>query len=937
MARNTFRLTLLSLSMGMAFAAPAYAAGPQDAQRDAAIARLSSDTGGEADVKLHSATGTARFVRLAPPAAQAGAQSRRAPPTDEAHRSSSNQFLSTYGHIFGVKNPASELGPAQLTKDRQGGTHLTHKQFYRGLPVFGSELKTHFDAAGTLTVANGTFIGDIDVNTTPSRSAQDAAQSATARVLSDLGRSVQLSTKAAKLMIYREGLAQGVPGDNHLAWQVEVGNGTDVREFVYVDAHTNKVIDKITGIHDAMNRRAFNGQNQTTPGPNYPNNPLWVEGQALPTGVAEADNMIYASGEIYNLFKNAFGRDSYDGLGARMDMVFNRGDLCPNASWNGTLISFCVGFTTDDVTAHEWGHAYTEYTHGLIYAWQPGALNEAYSDIWGETVDRLNGRGTDAPDALRTAGSCSFRTNATQVNITAPAAIAGVKSAGTAAFGPQTFVFGTTGIVVVNDGVVDPVAGASITDGCNVPFTNAAAIAGKIAYMDRGACGFAVKAKNAENAGAIGVIIGNNAAGAFNMAADPTITNNIPALSVLQATGTQIKSQAAGTVFGTMTRGPGSDNSVRWLMGEDVPSGALRDMLNPTCYGNPGKVSDTQYSCAAADNGGVHSNSGVPNHGYALTVDGGTYNGQTISPLGLTKAAHIYYRAQSVYQGPASSFADHADALKQSCTDLTGVNLNSLTTGAPSGEVINATDCQQIDKVALAVELRTPPTQCNFVPMLAKSPPAACPSGSPTNLLADSFDGGKKGGVKWTTSYVGRFPEFTPRNWAVVNNLPGGRAGYGIYATDYTGGNCTSQNEAGLQRLESPEITIPAGAAMTRLSFDHWMGSEAGYDGGNLKISVNGGAWQTVTAANFIYNAYNTTLTSAAAGNDNPLAGQPAFSGADGGSVNGSWGRSIINIGAYAAPGAKVKLRWEMSNDGCGGTFGWYLDDVAVYNCPAAP
>ena len=43
--------------------------------------------------------------------------------------------------------------------------------------------------------------------------------------------------------------------------------------------------------------------------------------------------------------------------------------------------------TADDVVAHEWGHAYTEYTSGLIYQWQSGALNESYSDIWGETVD----------------------------------------------------------------------------------------------------------------------------------------------------------------------------------------------------------------------------------------------------------------------------------------------------------------------------------------------------------------------------------------------------------------------------------------------------------------------------------------------------------------------------------------------------------------------
>ena len=136
-----------------------------------------------------------------------------------------------------------------------------------------------------------------------------------------------------------------------------------------------------------------------------------------------------------------------------------------------------------------------------------------------------------------------------------------------------------------------------------------------------------------------------------------------------------------------------------------------------------------------------------------------------------------------------------------------------------------------------------------------------------------------------------------------------------------------------MQRLESPDITIPAGATATRLTFDHWVATEGGFDGGNVKISVNGGAWQVVKAADFIYNPYNTTLATAAQGNDNPMAGQPAFSGSDGGSVSGSWGRSIVNVGAYAVAGDKVKLRFELGNDGCGGTFGWYLDDVSVYQC----
>src|SRR5690606_36608022 len=272
------------------------------------------------------------------------------------------------------------------------------------------------------------------------------------------------------------------------------------------------------GTPDGMNRRAYDGMHLPTVPPGYPDSPFWVEGAAFPTGVTEADNMILASQETYDLFANAFGRDSFDGEGATMDSIFNRGYSCPNASWNGTFISFCPGLTTDDVTGHEWTHAYTEYTDGLIYAWQPGALNEAASDIFGETLDRINGRDDIAGDRPRTAGECSvFTTLPPTVTVNSPPAIARVKSAGTAAFGPQSFDL-TAELVEVDDG-----AGPG-NDGCEVPFSSD--VIGKIAFMDRGVCGFAVKVKNAQDNGAIAAIIGNNQGGMaiINMAGDdPTI------------------------------------------------------------------------------------------------------------------------------------------------------------------------------------------------------------------------------------------------------------------------------------------------------------------------------------------------------------------------------------------------------------------------------
>ena len=118
---------------------------------------------------------------------------------------------------------------------------------------------------------------------------------------------------------------------------------------------------------------------------------------------------------------------------------------------------------------------------------------------------------------------------------------------GTAAFGPPIPPTGITHTVVVaQDGV-----GVS-TDACE-PLTaaSALAVAGKIALVDRGTCTFVVKVKNAQNAGAIAVLVADNApdnppAGLGGV--DPTIT--ISSARVLRATGDAIK--AAGPVTVTI-------------------------------------------------------------------------------------------------------------------------------------------------------------------------------------------------------------------------------------------------------------------------------------------------------------------------------------------------------------------------------------------------
>lgn len=95
-------------------------------------------------------------------------------------------------------------------------------------------------------------------------------------------------------------------------------------------------------------------------------------------------------------------------------------------------------------------------------------------------------------------------------------------------------------LVLVNDGSANP------TQGCQT-LVNAAAVSGRIAVIDRGTCEFGVKALNAQNAGATGVIIVNNAAGTIDMGAGAQGANvTIPVVMVSQANGNTLKTQISG-------------------------------------------------------------------------------------------------------------------------------------------------------------------------------------------------------------------------------------------------------------------------------------------------------------------------------------------------------------------------------------------------------
>jgi hypothetical protein len=202
--------------------------------------------------------------------------------------------------------------------------------------------------------------------------------------------------------------------------------------------------------------------------------------------------------------------------------------------------------------------------HGLgfvsLYSTSSGAPATSLPPIWGSylydtetdklwkdmtNAERLAST-TNDPDLVWTgsrtnAWSDAFLGPPAKAIINAPAGIAGVYEAQTAEFGASVLNAVTADVVLVNDGA------GTVSDGCEFPSANAAALPDRIALIDRGTCNFTVKVKNAQLAGATGVLIGNNVASGLPDMGGSDATITIPSLGITQALATSIKANLPGT------------------------------------------------------------------------------------------------------------------------------------------------------------------------------------------------------------------------------------------------------------------------------------------------------------------------------------------------------------------------------------------------------
>lgn len=149
-------------------------------------------------------------------------------------------------------------------------------------------------------------------------------------------------------------------------------------------------------IHDAQHGTAL------------PGTLVRAEGQDS-AGDEAVDEAYDGLGATWELFHQAFSRSSLDDAGMELIATVHYGQDFQNAFWDGEQMIFGDGdgvyfqsFTNAvDVIGHELTHGVVQFTAGLIYLAQPGALHESVADCFGAMVkQRLLGQSAEEADWL---------------------------------------------------------------------------------------------------------------------------------------------------------------------------------------------------------------------------------------------------------------------------------------------------------------------------------------------------------------------------------------------------------------------------------------------------------------------------------------------------------------------------------------------------------
>jgi bacillolysin len=313
------------------------------------------------------------------------------------------QHLSNYAELFGLRDSASETRTIKHRVGENGRLMTRFQQHYKGIPVIAGELIVNQTALRQLTSIGGKISPDLGLDTTlviPAEQAQDIARQAMAKWY-QLPEE-EFLVPAPELSIYDSRLISPHADPIALVWRMDVPTKglRPINEFIVVDAKTGVISLHFNQVPYAKNRLTYDGNNTTAlPGTLVCNE----SNHTCSGGIQDAVFAHVYAGKTYDFYATNFGRDGIDNAGMTIISTVRHcetGYPCPyaNAFWDGSQMAYGQGYSVaEDVVAHELTHGITSRESNLFYYYQSGAINESFSDIFGELVQQSDPSGTVTP------------------------------------------------------------------------------------------------------------------------------------------------------------------------------------------------------------------------------------------------------------------------------------------------------------------------------------------------------------------------------------------------------------------------------------------------------------------------------------------------------------------------------------------------------------
>lgn len=346
-------------------------------------------------------------------------------------------------HLLPLLPEGNSLNLDKITEDQLNYTHRSYNQTYMGIPVEGGVYKISQNSQG-LSYAGGYLYpieskGPITLSESEALNAALAHVGATSYKWQNQQEENYLKTQTnnanasyfpkANVVILPTTQVNGeITYRQAFKFDVYADSPTG-RYYVYVDAQNGKILRSFSRLHNAngvgntlyngtqnAQTEAFNSQfrlRQNTPqtngnriintydmnqGKNFNNAVDFIDADNNWTTNTNQDLAGYsahwAAEQTWDFYKQYFDRNSFDNLGGAINSFVHYDINLNNAYWDGQRMLYGDGdgisyspLVAVDICGHEITHGVTEYSSGLIYQNESGALNESFSDIFGTAIE----------------------------------------------------------------------------------------------------------------------------------------------------------------------------------------------------------------------------------------------------------------------------------------------------------------------------------------------------------------------------------------------------------------------------------------------------------------------------------------------------------------------------------------------------------------------